>query len=85
MTSCTFVAQAYGAELVSVSSKEEHGWLTMHLHESDPLHREWYTSAMQSTPGYWSNEADGTSLQDMMEAILPGQLFTPANNYLAYT
>lgn len=70
---------------MSVSSKEEHGWLTRYLHESDPLHRKWYTGAGQTTPGNWQNDADGTSFVDMMEAILPDQFSTPANNYLAYT
>ena len=85
LTSCNISTQAYGADLVSVSTKEEHGWLTRHLHDTDPLHRKWYTSAMQSTPGYWLNEADGVSLQDMMEAILPDQHNVPSLNYLAYT
>uniref|UniRef100_A0A2P2HWX5 Contactin-like n=1 Tax=Hirondellea gigas TaxID=1518452 RepID=A0A2P2HWX5_9CRUS len=76
--------QAYGAELVSVTTKEEHGWLTRYLHKTDPLHRKWYTSAMQTTPQYWSNEADGSSLQDMMEAILPDQHGNPSFNFLAY-
>ncbi|KAF2368731.1 Fibronectin type III [Trinorchestia longiramus] len=76
--------KAYGADLVSVSSKEEHGWLTRHLHKTDPLHRRWYTSARQSSPGAFVNEGDSSSFNDMMEAILPDQPSTPSLNYLAY-
>ncbi|XP_042239978.1 contactin-like isoform X2 [Homarus americanus] len=79
--------QAYGegSDLVSVSDKEEHGFLTRHLHENDPLQRTWYTSGYQKTPSFWENEGDGTSYQDMMEAILPNQGNSPTKNYLAYS
>ncbi|KAA0195696.1 hypothetical protein HAZT_HAZT002034 [Hyalella azteca] len=76
---------AYGADLVSVSSKEEHGWLTRHLHETDPMQRRWYTSAKQNTPNSFVNEGDASPFTDMMEALLPDQLASPNLNYLAYT
>lgn len=78
--------QAYGkgSDLVSVSNKDEHGFLTRYLHENDPLPRKWYTAGYQKTPGFWENEGDKSSYQDMLEAILPDQPTTPQNNYLAY-
>ncbi|XP_027207013.1 contactin [Penaeus vannamei] len=79
------MAYGEGSDLVSVSNKEEHGFLTRHLHENDPLHRQWYTSGYQKTPNFWENEGDGTSFQDMMEAILPNQGSGPDRNYLAYS
>ncbi|XP_045114342.1 contactin-like [Portunus trituberculatus] len=79
--------QAYGegSDLVSVSNKEEHGFLTRYLHENDPLQRKWYTAGYQKTPGFWENEGDGSSYQDMTEAFLPEQAISPQNNYLAYS
>ncbi|XP_076057553.1 contactin isoform X2 [Oratosquilla oratoria] len=77
--------QAYGADLVSVGSKDEHIFLTKYLHENDPLLRMWYTSGVQRTTGYWENEADGTSFQDMMGALLPDQQPVPNKNILAYS
>lgn len=79
--------QAYGesSDLVSVSNKEEHGFLTRHLHENDPLQRQWYTSGFQKTPNFWENEGDGTSFQDMMEALLPNQGSSPRKNFLVYS
>ncbi|XP_045597115.1 contactin [Procambarus clarkii] len=74
-----------GSDLVSVSNKEEHGFLTRHLHENDPLQREWYTSGFQKTPNFWENAGDGTSFQDMMEAFLPNQGSGPTKNFLAYS
>ncbi|KAG0716945.1 Contactin [Chionoecetes opilio] len=78
--------QAYGegSDLVSVSDNDEHGFLTRYLHENDPLLRKWYTSAYQKTSGFWENEGDGSSFQDMMEALLPEQAVTQQKNYLAY-
>ncbi|XP_050730835.1 contactin-like isoform X1 [Eriocheir sinensis] len=79
--------QAYGegSDLVSVSNKGEHGFLTRYLHENDPLQRKWYTSGFQKTPGFWENQGDGTSFQDMMEALLPDQASSPQTNFLAYS
>lgn len=78
--------QAYGegSDLVSVSNKEEHGFLIRHLRENDPLLRNWYTSGIQKTPNIWENEGDGTSYQDMMEAFLPNQGSSPKKQFLAY-
>ncbi|KAK4306056.1 hypothetical protein Pmani_022099 [Petrolisthes manimaculis] len=79
--------QAYGegSDLVSISNKEEHGFLTRHLHENDPLQRQWYTSAFQKTPNFWENQGDGISLGDMMEALLPNQGSSSRLNFLAYS
>lgn len=81
-----WLLQAYGegSDLVSVSNKEEHGFLTRYLHENDPLQLNWYTSGYQKTSGFWENEGDGSSFQDMMEAILPDQATSPRLNFLAY-
>ena len=60
-------------------------FLTRYLHEHDPLARKWYTSGRQKTPGFWDNQGDGSSFQDMMEAILPDQPSTPVRSFLSYS
>lgn len=69
---------------MSVSNNEEHGFLTRHLHENDPLQRQWYTSAYQKTPNFWENQGDGSSFGDMIEALLPNQGSSARLNFLAY-
>ncbi|XP_015594638.1 contactin [Cephus cinctus] len=77
--------QAYQSDLVSINSPEEHGFLLYQLLWQDPQHRKWYTSA-RSQSGYWSNEADGSQLNNMENAFLPepndGVL---GRDYLAYS
>lgn len=78
-------AYGEGSDLVSITDKQEHGFITRYLHENDPLQREWYTSGVQKTPNFWENEGDGTSFQDMMEALLPNQGSSLRKNYLVYS
>uniref|UniRef100_A0A0A9W5Z2 Contactin n=1 Tax=Lygus hesperus TaxID=30085 RepID=A0A0A9W5Z2_LYGHE len=63
--------QAYGADLVSISSLDEHGFLVYQLLWQDPQHRKWYIGAHQQSPGYWVNDGDGSSLNDLDAAFLP--------------
>ncbi|XP_066907076.1 contactin [Halyomorpha halys] len=62
--------QAYEAELASVSSPEEHGFLVYQLSLQDPQHRRWYIGARQQSPDYWINDGDGSSLNDLDAAFL---------------
>ncbi|KAK7072713.1 Contactin-3, partial [Halocaridina rubra] len=78
-------AYGEGSDLVSVSAKDEHAFLTRYLHDTDPLHRQWYTSGVQKTPNFWENEGDGTSYQDMSGAFLPNQAVSPRKNFLVYS
>uniref|UniRef100_A0A224X5J2 Putative receptor mediating netrin-dependent axon guidance n=1 Tax=Panstrongylus lignarius TaxID=156445 RepID=A0A224X5J2_9HEMI len=55
--------QAYEADLLSVSTMEEHAFILYQLSIQDPQHRRWYTSAHQQSPNYWVNE-DGSSLSE---------------------
>ncbi|XP_044742029.1 contactin, partial [Chrysoperla carnea] len=65
------VCQAYEADLVSINSLEEHGFIVRQLNKIDPQHRKWYIGVHQSTPGYWMNEADNSQLISMENAFLP--------------
>ncbi|CAL4146769.1 unnamed protein product, partial [Meganyctiphanes norvegica] len=79
------LCRALSADLVSVTDKTEHLFLTIQLQSNDPHHRTWYTSGTQRTTDVWENDGDGTSFQDMRDAILPDQESTPYKNFLAYT
>ncbi|CAA9998770.1 unnamed protein product [Nesidiocoris tenuis] len=84
--------QAYGADLVSISSLDEHGFLVYQLLWQDPQHRKWYVGAHQQSPGYWTNDGDGSSLNELDAAFLPDgptNLADPPSrgprDYLIYT
>jgi len=77
------VFQAYQAELVSVNSAEEHGFLVNELLWQDPQHRRWYTSARQQSPDYWIN-GDNSQLVNMDNAFLPEHRSTFNKDYLVY-
>ncbi|KAL1110582.1 hypothetical protein AAG570_008110 [Ranatra chinensis] len=77
--------QAYEADLVSVSSLEEHGFLLLQLVWQDPQHRRWYVGARQQSPGYWVNDGDGTSLNDLESAFLPVSDSGVPKDYLVYS
>ena len=77
--------KAYEAELVSVSSPEEHGFLVYQLSLQDPQHRRWYISARQQSPEYWINDGDGSSLNDLEAAFLNEKgNDLPQNIFLVY-
>lgn len=83
----SFCDQAYGngADLLSINTLEEHMWLIGRLAAIDPIHREWYTSARQASPGTWMN-ADGSQLSNMDQAFLQDQPIPSSfnHNFLAY-
>lgn len=84
------ICQAYDSDLVSLNSAEEHAFITQQLTKLDPQHRKWYVGIHQTSPGYWSNEADGTQLISMENAFLPNQNTIEDRNqlskdYLAYS
>lgn len=57
--------------MVSITSLDEHGFLVYQLLWQDPQHRKWYIGAHQQSPGYWVNDGDGSSLNDLDAAFLP--------------
>ncbi|XP_069694656.1 contactin [Periplaneta americana] len=76
--------EAYQADLVSVNTPDEHGFLVNELLWQDPQHRRWYTSARQQSPEYWVND-DGSQLVNMENAFLPEQQSTLNKDYLVYS
>jgi hypothetical protein len=50
---------------------DEHGFLIYQLLWQDPQHRSWYVGARQQSPGYWVNDGDGSSMNDMEAAFFP--------------
>lgn len=78
--------RAYEADLVSVNSLEEHGFLVYQLLKLDPQHRRWYISAHQQSPDYWVNEGDGSPMgSEMNAAFLPEQETSLTKDYLVYS
>lgn len=78
--------QAFGAELASVNSLDEHGFLINQLLQNDPQHRQWYITGKQSSPGVWINDAENNMpLIDIENALLPEQQSTLNKDYVAYT
>jgi len=78
--------QAYGAELASVNSIDEHGFLINQLLQLDPQHKQWYVSGKQTSPGVWLNDAENNvPLIDIENALLPEQHTTLNRDYIAYT
>ncbi|XP_057342220.1 contactin [Microplitis mediator] len=75
--------EAYQSDLVSINTIEEHGFLIKELQWRDPQHRTWYIGGKLSG-GYWSNEADGSSLSMVETAILPEPNDGIIREYLAY-
>ena len=58
------------ADLVSVSSLEEHLFLTEELNRVDPQHRRWYLSTRQDGKNQWINEGDGSQMLNLQEYFL---------------
>ncbi|XP_025417711.1 contactin isoform X2 [Sipha flava] len=78
--------QAFGAELASVNSIDEHGFLINQLLHQDPQHRQWYVSGKQTSPGVWINDSENNiPLIDIENALLPEQHSTLNRDYIAYT
>ncbi|KAL7642096.1 UNVERIFIED_CONTAM: hypothetical protein RMT77_007970 [Armadillidium vulgare] len=75
----------YQAELTTINTNDEHGFITRYLHEHDPLYRIWYVGIVQKSLGYWENE-DGTPLLDVIQQqLIPDQVLTLAKKYMGYT
>ncbi|XP_060843865.1 contactin [Rhopalosiphum padi] len=78
--------QAFGADLASVNSLDEHGFLINQLLQQDPQHRQWYVSGKQTSPGVWLNDVENNiQLIDVESALLPEQHTTLNRDYIAYT
>ncbi|XP_073990489.1 contactin isoform X2 [Rhodnius prolixus] len=77
--------QAYEADLLSVSTIEEHAFILYQLSIQDPQHRRWYISAHQQSPNYWVNE-DGTSLSEFDQTYFsqPTDSIQQNGDYLIY-
>lgn len=76
--------QVLEADLVSISSLEEHGFLVYQLTFQDPQHRRWYIGVRQQSPGYWVNDGDGSPLNDMDAAFLNDDNDYNQADYLVY-
>lgn len=71
-----------GADLVSINTPDEHGFLIHQLAWQDPQHRRWYTGLRQTSPNYWQN-SDGSQLLNMENAFLP-ELEPYGKDFLVY-
>ncbi|CAH0729236.1 unnamed protein product, partial [Brenthis ino] len=84
------ICQAYESDLASVNSPEEHGFIITTLMQIDPQKGSWYIGAHQQTPGYWSNEGDGSQLTGLENAFFDDRklIYTSYNilprDYLVY-
>ncbi|XP_041970407.1 contactin [Aricia agestis] len=84
------ICQAYEADLVAVNSPEEHGFIITTLMNIDPQRGSWYIGAHQQTPGYWTNDVDGSQLSGLENAFIDDRkaTYTSYNllprDYLAY-
>ncbi|XP_037963096.2 contactin [Plutella xylostella] len=70
------ICQAYEADLAAVNSPEEHGFIITSLMRLDPQKGSWYVGAHQQTPGYWSNDADGSQLSGLENAFFDDRQLT---------
>ncbi|XP_022171906.1 contactin [Myzus persicae] len=77
---------AFGADLASVNTLDEHGFLINQLLQQDPQHRQWYVGGKQTSPGVWINDVENNvPLIDVESALLPEQHTTLNRDYIAYT
>lgn len=63
------ICQAYESDLVAVNTPEEHGFIITTLMKIDPQKGSWYVGAHQQSPGYWSNDLDGSQLSGLENAF----------------
>lgn len=84
------ICLAYEADLAAVNSPEEHGFIITNLMKLDPQKGSWYIGAHQQSPGYWSNDADGSQLTGLENAFFNdhSQIYNSYNllprDYLVY-
>ncbi|KAH0545705.1 contactin [Cotesia glomerata] len=78
------ICETYQSDLVSINTIEEHTYFLKELQWRDPQHRTWYTGG-KLLGGYWSNEADGSSLSAVETAIFPEPNDGVLREYLAYS
>lgn len=74
------ICQTYEADLASVNSPEEHGFIITSLMKLDPQKGSWYLGAHQQSPGHWVNDADGSQLAGLENAFFAEQ----QNTYTSY-
>ncbi|CAH4035672.1 unnamed protein product [Pieris brassicae] len=74
------ICQAFEADLVSVNSPEEHGFIITTLMRIDPQRGSWYVGAHQQSPGYWANDGDGSQLSGLDNAFFEDRKLT----YMSY-
>ncbi|XP_037068317.1 contactin-like isoform X2 [Pollicipes pollicipes] len=77
--------QVFAADLMSLSTMEEHAFVVNWLRTHDPQHRVWYMGARQQTSNLWTNEPDNTPLQGLDAAFLPDQEGITDRNFAAYS
>ena len=53
------------SDLASISSLEEHRFVTAHLNRIDPQHRRWYLSTRQEDQNKWVNQGDRTQMLNL--------------------
>ena len=53
------------SDLASISSLEEHRFITAHLNRIDPQHRRWYLSTRQEDQNKWVNQGDRTQMLNL--------------------
>ncbi|XP_014371017.2 contactin [Papilio machaon] len=70
------ICQAYSADLASVNTPEEHGFIITNLMKLDPQKGSWYIGAHQQSPGYWANEGDGSQLTGLENAFFDDHKLT---------
>ncbi|XP_026492779.2 contactin [Vanessa tameamea] len=70
------ICQAFEADLASISSPEEHGFIITTLMRIDPQKGSWYVGSHQQTPGYWANEGDGSQLTGLENAFIDDRTLT---------
>lgn len=63
------ICQAYEADLISVNSPEEHGFVITTLMRIDLQKGSWYVGAHQQSAGYWTNDGDGSQLSGLENAF----------------
>ncbi|KAM3960940.1 contactin [Aphomia sociella] len=84
------ICQAYEADLAAVNSPEEHGFIITVLTKLDPQKGDWYIAGHQQSPGYWTNDGDGSQLTGLENAFFDDHesVYTSYNliphDYLVY-
>lgn len=75
------ICQAYEADLAAISSPEEHGFIITSLMRLDPQKGSWYVAGHQQSPGYWTNDVDGSQLSGLENAFFDDDRQLIQNSY----